>query len=144
MDYRVETIDRAVEIGQHYGVMSKYVTPDNVTEYCDINDISYVEEQEIHTYFYGIQEARAYISNNMEERILGLQMMTEFDAACLRCEDDIMADGSTIEMEEAAEILASMPDNNPTLFRQRAMMIPVLDPPTTAPASIVNSPIAIN
>lgn len=142
MDYRVETIELVMEIGQYYGVMSKYITAENVTEYCDINDINYEEEQSLHTYFYGVQEARVYISNNMEERMVGLQRMIEFDAACVRCEDNIMADGSTIETEEAAEILASMPNGNPMLNRDNAMMIPVVEPPTTAPPSVVYSPIA--
>jgi hypothetical protein len=137
MDYRVETIEQAMEIGQYYGVMSKYITAENVTEYCDINEISYHDEQDLHTYFYGVQEARAYISNNMEERMVGLQRMTEFDAACLRCENNIIADGSTIETEDAAEILATMSNGN-------AMMIPVVEPPTTAPSSVVYSPIAMD
>jgi len=103
MAYRVsesERMSHVNEINALYGPPHR-ITPENIVDYCEDNDLYYDIESEIHEHFVDVQSVRSRYANDEETRTDANNMIMQFNSFIRRCDtymgiynsDDAYSDG---------------------------------------------------
>lgn len=121
------------------------ITPTNVINYCDANEIYYDTEAQIHQYFMIFQGVRHERANDEETRENANVLIEQFNIRITTCDmyleqdNDIESLASTIVNDEYDEVYINVSNNNQDIY-ETPPLTPTPESPVIAPEWMQQQP----